>query len=109
MPRLTERWLRATATASSTRARSCGGQAGDVAFDAVDELPDLADLLLGGGGGCVCPFVGAAGGGQPFPGTRQVVEVGGVRQERRCTRAAVVLTAYGNVPPEQAAQVIALK
>jgi len=87
MPRLTERWLRATATASSTRARSCGGQAGDVAFDAVDELPDLADLLLGGGGGCVCPFVGAAGGGQPFPGAQQVIEVGGrVGQEEGVER-----------------------
>lgn len=64
MPRLTARCLRAAATASSTRAL-VPGQADDVAFDAVDELPDLADLLLGGGGG------------QPFPGAQQVVEAGG--------------------------------
>jgi hypothetical protein len=44
----------------------CQGR--DVAPDVVDEFADLADLLFGRGRGCACPAVGAAGGGEPFPG-----------------------------------------
>src|SRR5271157_5971164 len=35
------------------------GQCRDVAFDAADQFPDLADLLLRGGRGRACPVVGA--------------------------------------------------
>ena len=50
---------------------------GDVAFDAVDQPPDPGDLLLGGGGVGAGPVVDPVdGGGQPFAGAQQVVEVG---------------------------------
>lgn len=49
----------------------------DVIFDLVDELPDLGDLVFGGGGGGARPVLGAGGGGEPFTGAQQVVEVGG--------------------------------
>ena len=54
------------------------GELGDVAFDPADEPPDPDDLLLGGGGVGAGPFVDAAdGGGEPFPGAQQIIEVGG--------------------------------
>ena len=50
---------------------------GDVAFDAVDQPPDPGDLLLGRGGVGAGPVVDAVdGGGQPFAGAQQVIEVG---------------------------------
>jgi hypothetical protein len=52
-------------------------QAGDVAFDAADELPDDGDLLIGGCRLVACPCVDAGGGGEPFAGAEQVIEVGG--------------------------------
>jgi len=57
------------------------GELGDIAFDLADEPPDPGDLLLGGGGVGACPVIDAVdGGGQPFPGAQQVVEVGsGIR------------------------------
>jgi hypothetical protein len=55
-------------------------EACDVAFDAVDESSDAGDLLLGGGGVTASPVVDAVdGGGEPFAGAQQVVEVGGER------------------------------
>ena len=52
-------------------------KAGDVALDPGDQVPDPGDLLLGGGGVGTGPFIDAAdGGGQPFPGAEQVLEVG---------------------------------
>jgi len=62
-------------------------QAGDVAFDAADELPDDGDLLVGGCCLVACPGVDAGGGGEPFAGAEQIIEVGGqVRggRTRRC-------------------------
>jgi hypothetical protein len=54
------------------------GELGDVAVDPADEPPDAGDLLLGGGGVGAGPFVDAVdGGGEPFPGAQQVIEVGG--------------------------------
>ncbi len=54
------------------------GELGDVAVDPGDQRPDAGDLLLGGGGVGAGPLVGAVdGGGQPFPGLQQVIEVGG--------------------------------
>jgi len=51
---------------------------GHVALDAADEPPDPGDLFLGGGGISAGPLVGAVdGGGEPFPGAQQVIEVGG--------------------------------
>ena len=49
---------------------------GEVTFDPVDEPPDAGDLLLGRGGVGACPVVDAVnGGGQPFPGAQEVVQV----------------------------------
>ena len=54
------------------------GELGDVAVDAGDQAADAGDLLLGGGGVGAGPLVDAVdGGGQPFPGLQQVIEVGG--------------------------------
>jgi hypothetical protein len=47
------------------------GEAGDVAFDAADELPDDGDLLVGGGCLVACPGVDAGDGGEPFAGAEQ--------------------------------------
>jgi len=47
MPRLTAR-LRGYRDAPVDAGALVPGQSGDVAFDALDELRDLADLLLGG-------------------------------------------------------------
>jgi hypothetical protein len=53
-------------------------EVGDVAGDAVDQPADPADLLGGGGGVGAGPFVDPVdGGGEPFAGAQQVVEVGG--------------------------------
>ena len=82
----------AVVRATATPAHSCRGSP---AMSPSMRLMSCRILLIScseGGGGGACPFAGAAGGGQPFPGAQHVVEVGGrVRQERRCTRAAVVL------------------
>ena len=52
-------------------------KAGDVALDLGDQVPDPGDLLLGGGGVGTGPFIDAAdGGGQSFPRSEQVLEVG---------------------------------
>ena len=49
---------------------------GDVAFDPADQPPDSGDFLLGGGGVGAGPVVDSVdGGGQPFPGAQQIVEV----------------------------------
>jgi hypothetical protein len=49
----------------------------DIALDPVDQLSDPGDLLLGGGGVGARPLVDAVeGGGQPFPGAQQILEVG---------------------------------
>ena len=49
---------------------------GDIALDAVDQPPDPGDLLLGGGGVGAGPLVDPVdGGGQPFPGAQQIIEV----------------------------------
>ena len=79
MPRVTARCLRTTVTASSMLGAVVRvAEPGDVAFDAADELPDAGDLLLGGGGVGAGPLVDAAdGGGEPFAGAQQVIEVGG--------------------------------
>ena len=54
-----------------------GRQLGGVAFDPVDELPDAGDLFAGGGGASAGPVVDAVdGGGEPFSGAQQVIEVG---------------------------------
>ena len=48
----------------------------DVAFDPGDQPPDPGDLLLGGGGVGACPLIDAVdGGGQPFTGAQQVLQV----------------------------------
>jgi len=52
-------------------------QAGDVAFDAVDELPDDGDLLAGGCRLVACPGVDAGRGGEPFAGAEQIIEISG--------------------------------
>ena len=59
-------------------------EAGDVAFDHGNQVPDPADLLLGGGGVGARPLVDAVDGrGQSFPGAQQVLEIGlQVGQER---------------------------
>ena len=99
MPRLTVRCPRTTATASSMQARSAGVQAGDVAFDAADELAYLADLLFRRGRRGPGPAV-AAGGGEPFAGAEQVVEVGGQVGQVGDVGAEVV--AAGAAEPERA-------
>jgi hypothetical protein len=54
------------------------GELRHVAFDLGDEPPDPGDFLLGGGGVGAGPVIDAVdGGGQPFPGAEQIVEVGG--------------------------------
>jgi hypothetical protein len=51
-------------------------QVGDVALDPVDQVPDPADLLLGGRGVDTGPLIDSVdGGGQAFTGAQQVVEV----------------------------------
>src|SRR4051794_24251045 len=55
-----------------------GVESGDVAGDAVDQPSDPGDLLGGGGGVGAGPLVDPVdGGGEPFAGAQQVVEVGG--------------------------------
>ena len=76
-------------------------EVGDVAFDAVDQPPDPGDLLFGGGGVGAGPVVDPVdGGGQPFAGAQQIVEVGlQVGQERDV--GAEVITA-GAAEPDRA-------
>jgi hypothetical protein len=76
-------------------------EAGDVAFDHGDEVPDLGDFLLGGGGVGACPLVDAVdGGGQPFPGPQQVLEIGlQVGQERDI---GLEVVAAGTAVPDRA-------
>src|SRR5271166_2212458 len=51
-------------------------EVGDVGFDAVDQPADSGDFLVGGGGVGAGPVVDPVdGGGQPFPGAQQIVEV----------------------------------
>src|SRR4051812_37071026 len=55
-----------------------GVESGDVTVDAVDQLSDPGDLLGAGGGVGSGPLVDPVdGGGEPFAGAQQVVEVGG--------------------------------
>ena len=55
-----------------------GVESGDVTVDAVDQPSDPGDLLGGGGGVGAGPLVDPVeGGGEPFAGAQQVVEVGG--------------------------------
>ena len=101
MPRDTARCLRITVTASSIWARSASVSCGDVAFDPADEPPDPGDLLLGGGGVGAGPLVDAVdGGGEPFPGAQQVIEVGGQVGEVGDVGAEVV--AAGAAEPDRA-------
>ena len=90
MPRLTARCVRMTVTASSTgHARPL--QLGEVAFDPGDQLPDAGDLFVGGGGVSAGPVINAVdGGGEPFPGAQQVIEVGGQVREVGDVGAEVV-------------------
>ena len=74
---------------------------GDVAFDPVDQPPDPGDLLLGGGGVGTGPFVDPVdGGGQPFAGAQQVIEVGLQVGQERDVGAEVV--AAGAAEPDRA-------
>src|ERR1039457_4821589 len=51
-------------------------EAGDVALDPGDQVPDPDDLLLGRGGVGAGPLIAAVdGGGQPFAGAQQVLQV----------------------------------
>jgi hypothetical protein len=75
-------------------------QAGDVAFDPADELPDDGDLLVGGCCLVTCPGVEAGGGGKPFAGAEQVIEVGGQVGEVGDVGAEVV--AAGAAEPDRA-------
>src|SRR6266568_9084929 len=75
-------------------------KAGDVAFDAVDELPDDGDLLAGGCRLVACPGVDAGRGGEPFAGAEQVVEVSGQVGEVGHVGAEVV--AAGAAEPDRA-------
>lgn len=77
MPRLTEPYLRATVTTSSMRARSYQGRP---AVPPLMRSISYRILLIScseGNGGYACPYIDAAGGGQPFPGAQQLVEAGG--------------------------------
>ena len=50
--------------------------AGDIAFDSVDQPPDPGDFFLGRGGVGAGPVIDAVdGGGQPFAGAQQIIEV----------------------------------
>jgi hypothetical protein len=50
---------------------------GDIALDPIDQLSDPGDLLLGRGGVGARPLIDPVeGGGQPFPGAQQIIEVG---------------------------------
>ena len=70
---------------------------GDVAFDPADQPPDPGDFLLGRGGVDAGPVVDSVdGGGQPFAGAQQIIEVclqvgqvGNVGAEVVAARAAV--------------------
>ena len=74
---------------------------GDVALDPGDQPPDPGDLLLGGGGVGAGPLVDAVdGGGQPFPGAQQVIEVGLQVGQVRDVGAEVV--AAGAAEPDRA-------
>ena len=76
-------------------------EAGDVAFDPGDQPPDPGDLLLGRGGVGAGPFVDTVdGGGQPFAGAQQVVEVGLQVGQERDVGAEVV--AAGAAEPDRA-------
>ena len=97
----TARCLRMTVTASSISGALGVGELGDVAFDAVDEPPDAGDLLLGGGGVGAGPLVDAVdGGGEPFAGAEQVIEVGGQVGQVGDVGAEVV--AAGAAEPDRA-------
>src|SRR5439155_4099127 len=77
------------------------GGLGDVAVDPADEPPDPGDLLLGGGGVGAGPLIDAVdGGGEPFPGAQQVIEVGGQVGEVGDVGAEVV--AAGAAEPDRA-------
>ena len=76
-------------------------ESGDVTGDAVDQPPDESDLLRGGCGVGAGPFVDPFhGGGQPFAGAQQVVEVGGQLGQVRDVGAEVV--AAGAAEPDGA-------
>ena len=76
-------------------------ESGDVAGDAVDQPPDPGDLLGGGGGVGAGPLVDPVeGGGEPFAGAQQVVEVGGQLGQVRDVGAEVV--AAGAAEPDRA-------
>ena len=95
------RWRRTTATASSIWARSAGVESGDVTVDAVDQPSDPGDLLGGGGGVGAGPLVDPVdGGGEPFAGAQQVVEVGGQVGQVGDVGAEVV--AAGAAEPDRA-------
>ena len=74
---------------------------GRIAFDPVDQPPDPGDLLVGGGGVGAGPLVDPIeGGGQPFAGAQQVIEVGGQLGQVRDVGAEVV--AAGAAEPDRA-------
>ena len=74
---------------------------GDVALDPGDQPPDPGDLLLGRGGVGAGPLVDAVdGGGQPFPGAQQVIEVCLQVGQERDVGAEVV--AAGAAEPDRA-------
>ena len=100
MPRLTARWRRTTVTASSMRARSSGSRPAMSPLMRLMSCADPADFLLGRGGCGAGPVVDAAGGGEPFAGAEQVVEVGGQVGQVGDVGAEVV--AAGAAEPERA-------
>src|ERR1017187_4329124 len=76
-------------------------QTGDVAVDLGDEPPDAGDLLAGGGGVGACPVVGAGdGGGEPFAGAEQVIEVGG--EVGKVGHVGAEVVAAGAAEPDRA-------